>query len=40
LLPVRILQQVNNAIGEALTISRRIKLDGQFLGLRHLAEIS
>jgi hypothetical protein len=39
LLPVRILQQIDNALGEALIIPRRIKLYGEFLGLRHLPEI-
>lgn len=39
LLPVGILQQVDNALGEALSTSRGIELYGEFLGLRHLPEI-
>jgi hypothetical protein len=39
LLPVGILQQVDNALSEALSTSRGIELYGEFLGLRHLPKI-
>jgi hypothetical protein len=36
----RVLQEVRQAIGESLRISRGIKLDGEFFALRHLPEVS
>jgi hypothetical protein len=39
LLLLGILQQVDEALGETLSVSRRIKLDGQFLVLPHLPEV-
>lgn len=35
----RVLQKVPQAIGKSLGISRRIKFDGEFFTLRHLAKI-
>ncbi len=37
---VRILQQPDQAFGEALSVSGRIKLNRQFLALRHLPEVA
>jgi hypothetical protein len=36
----KILKQLDQAVCKALCISRRIKLDRQFLALRHLSEVS
>ena len=33
------LEQLDEAVGKALGISRRIKVDGEFLALRHLPEV-
>lgn len=35
----RVLKEVRQAVGESLRISRRIKLNGEFLALRHLPEV-
>jgi hypothetical protein len=36
----RVLKEVRHAIGESLSISRGIKLNGEFFALRHLPEVS
>lgn len=37
---LRILEQSHQAVGEALRVSRWIKLDGKLLALRHLTKVS
>ena len=39
LVPFRILQQVLQAVGQTLSISRREEFNGQLFRLRHLAEV-
>jgi hypothetical protein len=34
-----VLQQLHQAVCEPLTVSRRVKLDGKFLALRHLTKV-